>query len=164
MLISGFYLSVAVYARANRELFVKAAVPCQQGGWSGSRPGWGGSAGVPSGLALVWIRPFLSLAIGLQSNFLLPWDKPVSCWLGSTRCQESSSHHQTGSSSHHFYCLTRQAAMDTSAHFWRKRISLKDRKGFVCIALKPIIKLLKAIVFAHSQGERGKGQITFPLE
>lgn len=111
-----------------------------EGGFLPHWAGWLGNSGVQSGLAPIWIRPFHSLAIGLQSNFLLPWDKPMSCWLASTWCRESSIHHPTWSSSHHFYYLTWQAAVDTSAHSRRKRISLKDHKGlfFFCIALKPI--------------------------
>lgn len=80
--------------------------------------GWPGSAGVPSALALSAIRPFLSLAIGPQSNFLLPREKPGSYWLADT--WEDSIRHPIQSLSHHFYYL------HTSAHFWRKWIDCKD--------------------------------------
>lgn len=115
--------------------------PCgvsNEGGVLPHWPGWLGGSGAQSGLAPVPIRPPRSLAIGLQSNFLLPWDKPVSCWLAATWCRESSTHSPIRSSSDHFYYLKWQAAVDTSAHSRRKRISLKDHKGFFCIALKPI--------------------------
>jgi hypothetical protein len=119
-----------------------------------------------SGLGFVCIRPLLSLAIGLQSNFLLLWDKPVPFGLASTLCQQFSTPHSSWLSTLHCCYLTQQAeAVDASAHSWRKQVSLKDHEEFVFIDLKPNQKPLKAIVFAHGQGKREKKkQITFLLE
>lgn len=80
-----------------------------------------------------WLRlgsgHFSALLIGPQSNFRLPWDKPMSCWLACFWSPESSIHHRL-SVSHQVYHPT--AGSGRLSTFPEEKTSWKDHKGSVC--------------------------------
>lgn len=95
---------------------------------------------------------FSAALIGLQSTFLLSWDKPRSCWLASSWCPGCSIHHPI--QQHHTPVLADTVGAAPLSTFQEERNEFKRSQRICVYSSQAHQKWLRARLLAHSQGER----------